>query len=114
MFIGADARGQNLGYGGIGYDGKAEIYAAGSIGVPLVGDKPAGQNKGENSVLVIDEVFTEVAGLDAAERHGCAGCKAEGENRGGYVRAEGNEARVPADLHAGLNKLLGKARPVIA
>ena len=102
--------GSTSGMGGIGNNREAEIDAAGCIGVPLVGDKPAGQHKSKNAVLVIDEVFPEIAGLDAAEGHGGARGKAQGEHRGRYIRAEGHQARVPADLHAGIHQLLGKAR----
>ncbi len=113
MLVGANARGQNLGYGGIGNNREAPVNGAGRIGVPLVVDIAHRQNKGEDSVLVIDKYLAVVARLDAAEGHRRAGGKAHGEDGGADIGPEGNQACRPADLHPLLHQLLGKLLPVI-
>ena len=113
MLVGADAGGQDLGNRGIGDGREAPVDRARGIGVPLVGHIAEGHDKGVGPVLVVDEVLSEVARLYAAEGHGHAAGKADGEDRLVDVRAEGDEPRRPADLDARLDELLGKPLPAV-
>ena len=89
-------------------DGReAPVDGAGRIGVPLVADRAEGHDKGKGPVLVVDQVAAVIAGLDAAEGHGHAAGKADGEDRRGVGLAKGHQPRVPADLHVVLHQQLG-------
>ena len=57
--------------------------------------------------LLYSSILSAVAGLDPAEGHGGPVGETQGEDGGGDVRAEGDDTGGPADLHAGLNELLG-------
>ena len=100
--------GRHLGDGGIRDRREAPVDGARGIRVPLVRDVAQRHNEGVGPVLIVDEVLSEVAGLDAAEGHGHAAGKAYGEDRLLDVGAEGDEARGPSDLDAGLHELLGE------
>ncbi len=100
--------GSTCGDGRVGDGREAPVDGARGVGVPLVGHVAEGHDEGVGPVLVVDEVLPEVAGLDAAEGHGHAAGKADGEDRLVDVGAEGDEARGPADLDARLHELLGE------
>ena len=113
MFIGADAGGQDLRDRRIGDGREAPVDGAGGVGIPFVGHITHRHGEGEDTVFVINQHLAVVARLDAAEGQGDAGGKTHGEDRGGNIRSEGDQAGRPADLDAGLDQLLGETLAVI-
>ena len=113
MFVGTDACGQHFRDRRVGNRREAPVDAARRIGIPLVSDLTQGHNKGIRPVLVVNQVSSEVARLNAAKGHGNATRKAYGKDSLIDVRAEGDKPRGPADLHARLRELFRKPLPAI-
>ncbi len=105
VFVGADARGKHFRDRRISDRGEAPVDAARCIGIPFVGDVAKRHHKGIRPVLVINQIFSEVARLHPAKGHGNTTGKAYGKDSLVYVRAEGDKPRGPADLYTGLHEL---------
>ena len=108
MLVGAHAGGQDLRDVAGRDGGEAVADGAGRRGVPLVGDLAEREHEGEDAALVVGEDALVVAGLYAAERHRGAGGEADRVDLAVDLFAEGDEARVPAQLDALLGELLAE------
>ena len=95
-------------------DGKAVVEGTRCRRVLLRVHLPEGEYEGEDAVLVVREVGSVVAGLDAAEGERHPVGEAEGVDESGDVAAEGDQPRLPAQLHALLGQLLGELPAVAA
>ena len=97
----------------VGDGGEAPVDAAGRGRAPVGADLAQGIDEGEDAVLVVEQHALVVAGLNSAEGHGRAVGKPQGEDGRGDVGPEGHDAGVPADLHPGLQQLLGHGGVVV-
>ncbi len=113
VLVGADARGQDFRDIAVGDDREAIVDRPGGRGVPLVGHLAQGHDEGEDSVLVVEQVAAEVAGLDAAEAQGRPAGETERVDGRRDLGAEGHQTRLPAQLHAAFHELLGETRAVV-
>jgi hypothetical protein len=114
VLVGADPARQDLGDLGVRDHGKAVVDGAGRHRVLLRVDLAEREHEGEDAVLVVPEVRFVVPGPDAAEGERHPAGEAEGVHQRGDVAAEGDQPRLPAQLHALLGQLLGELPAVAA
>jgi len=113
VLVSANTGRQNLGNVRVGDGGETPVDAAGRGRGPVGADFAQGVDEGEDAVLVVEQHAFVVAGLHPAEGHGGAVGEAQCENGRGNIRPEGHDAGVPADLHPGLEQLLGHRGVVV-
>jgi len=112
VLVGADAGGQNLRNVRVRDHREAVVDGARGGSIFLRRDFAQREHEGEDAVLVVLQVPLEVARLDAAERKRGAVGESQRVDRGGDIAPERHEARLPAELHAGLGQLFGELHAV--
>ena len=105
VFVGTDARGQHFRNRGVSYGREPPVDTACCVGIPFVGDVAKSHHEGIRPILVINQIFSEITRLHAAESHGNTTGKPDGKNSLVYVRTKRYEPRGPSDLYTGLDEL---------
>ena len=109
MLVGADTGWQHFRNIVVGNGRETPVNSAGSVGIPLIADRSECHDKGKCPVLVIDQVFSEVARLNTTEGQGHTAGKADGEYRRGIAGTKRYKPCIPADLYIVINQLFRHA-----
>jgi len=107
VLVGAGTGRQNLGDVGVGQGRKTPVDTTGRRGAPVGAHITQGIDKGKDAVFVIKQHLLVVTGLYVAKRHGRTVGKAQGKYSRRNIRSERIDPGIPADLHAGLDQLIG-------
>jgi len=113
VFVGTDARGQDLGNVRIGNGRKSPVDGPGCIGGPFGVHFPKCVHKSEDSIFIVLEDRSVIPRLNPSKGHGSPVGETQGEHDGGDVRTKGDNSSSPAYLNPGLDQLFGTGGSIL-